>query len=149
MTVKLVHNLCSICKHRRRGLSCAAFPDRIPKDIRMMYADHRWSYPDDQGIQFELIDTEESRQKLQKVKVLKKPRPRPNELDRRVAAVVDLIRFLDVKHRRQFMLVVLNTDLFQQLPSAYQRLILDAEAQQVARCMKPGNQTRHNGQQAI
>jgi hypothetical protein len=63
------------------------------------------------------------------VKVLKKPRPRPSELDRRVAAVVKALPFRNPKERRQFALVVLNADAFEQLPWAYQQLILEAEQQ--------------------
>jgi hypothetical protein len=112
-------------------LACDAFPGRIPKDIRMMYADHRLPYPGDHDIQFEVLDTDKARQQLHHVKVLKKPRARPNELDRRIAVVLPWIRFQDTKERRQFTLVARHADSFEQLPWAYQQLILDAEQQQV------------------
>jgi hypothetical protein len=54
----------------------------------MRYADHRLPYPGDHSIQFEVRDTEKARQQLQHVKLLNKPRARPNELDRRMAAVL-------------------------------------------------------------
>ena len=125
--MKVVPNLCSICRHRRKGLACAAFPDRIPGDIRRMYADHRQVYPGDHDIQFAVVDAEEAREQLQKVRVLHKPRARPNDLDRRLAAVLPGLHFKDTKERRQFTLAVLQVDSFEQLPLAYQQLILDAE----------------------
>lgn len=125
--MKLVPNLCNICKHRRKGVTCAAFPERIPKDILQMHADHRLPYPGDQNIQFEVRDSEEAHQRLLTVNVLKKPRSRPNDLAKRIASVLGSIQFKDVKERRQFTLVVLSTDEFGQLPHAYQQLILAAE----------------------
>jgi hypothetical protein len=128
MIMKLAYNLCSICKHRRpKGQACDAFPDEIPRDIRMMYADHRLPYPGDQGIEFAILETQEAREQLRKVKVLKKPRPRPSELDRQVAAVVKALPCRNAKERRQFALVVVNADTFKQLPWAYQQLILEEE----------------------
>jgi hypothetical protein len=96
----------------------------------MMYADHRLPYPGDGGIQFEVRDTAKARQQLHQVKVLKKPRRRPNDLDRRIAVVWALIQLNGPKERRQFRLVALNTETFEQLPRTYQQLILDAEQRQ-------------------
>jgi hypothetical protein len=76
---------------------------------------------------FEVRDTDDARQQLQKVRLVTKPCRRPNALDRRIAAVVSLIQFKHTKERRKFTLVVLNTEEFDQLPIAYQQLILAAE----------------------
>jgi hypothetical protein len=59
MGLTLINRLCDICKHRHHGThppTCDAFPQRIPVDIRLMYADHRLPYPGDNGIHFEPAD---------------------------------------------------------------------------------------------
>jgi hypothetical protein len=141
--VQVVQNLCSICRYRRRGLACDAFPDRIPKDIRMMYADHRLPYPGDGGTQFEVRDTAKARQQLHQVKVLKKPRRRPNDLDRRIAVVWPLIQLNGPKERRQFRLVALNAETFEQLPWTYQQLILEAEQRHAQETNLPQEKSAH------
>jgi hypothetical protein len=49
---------CDICKHRREGWTCQAFPDGIPEQIQNNEHDHRQPYPGDNGIQFEPIEQE-------------------------------------------------------------------------------------------
>jgi hypothetical protein len=41
------------CHHGTHPPTWAAFPQRSPNDIRLMYADHRLAYPSDNGIRFE------------------------------------------------------------------------------------------------
>ncbi|NUP99347.1 MAG: hypothetical protein HUU35_05770, partial [Armatimonadetes bacterium] len=52
--------LCFYCRHRGQkgpnGLTCAAFPDGIPRAIIDFSADHRQPFDGDQGIQFEMRD---------------------------------------------------------------------------------------------
>jgi hypothetical protein len=45
--------LCLDCTHLRPGLTCTAFPDRIPVAILDGRVDHHQPYPGDHGIQFE------------------------------------------------------------------------------------------------
>lgn len=49
--------ICAYCRHRGakgpNGLTCAAFPDGIPRAILDFDADHRRPLPGDRGIQFE------------------------------------------------------------------------------------------------
>jgi hypothetical protein len=59
MGLTLINRLCDVCKYRHHGThpaTCDAFPQRIPVDIRLMYADHRLAYPGDNGIRFEPVD---------------------------------------------------------------------------------------------
>jgi len=60
------HSICKFCKHfdieswSAGPLTCRAFPDRIPEsisDLNMTY-DHRIPHPDDNGIQFEMLEDE-------------------------------------------------------------------------------------------
>lgn len=44
--------LCALCTRYRRGATCAAFPDGIPKAILTNEHDHRRPYGGDNGIQF-------------------------------------------------------------------------------------------------
>lgn len=54
-----LHAPCIDCRHYRRHLKCAAFPERIPDEILEGEHDHREPYPGDNGIQYEpLPDTE-------------------------------------------------------------------------------------------
>ncbi len=72
MSIGFFETLCRLCKHRT-GLGCAAFPKRIPLEIRLMHVDHREPYPGDDGIQFEpKDDSPRTRERLAKVK-LRKP----------------------------------------------------------------------------
>ena len=47
---------CLNCKHLNKdNISCAAFPDVIPHDIKAAIIDHREPFPGDNGIRFEPI----------------------------------------------------------------------------------------------
>lgn len=51
---------CDDCKHQHEdGVSCDAFPDRIPNDILMGRYDHKKPYPGDHGIRFEPVEESE------------------------------------------------------------------------------------------
>lgn len=54
--------LCNKCKHRNKekGNACAAFPDRIPKDVLFEKLDHHFPIDGDHGIQFEPIEKPET-----------------------------------------------------------------------------------------
>lgn len=55
MTTIIKPFLCVWCLHLRREdyeQTCAAFPDGIPGEILDSSADHRHTYPGDNGIQF-------------------------------------------------------------------------------------------------
>jgi hypothetical protein len=56
MSIGYPTNLCSLCKHKRTGLTCDAYPVRIPRAIRTMQVDHREGYEGDGGITFEAKD---------------------------------------------------------------------------------------------
>ena len=48
---------CTLCKHLHKDqISCTAFPDVIPHDIRADVFDHRKPFRGDHGIQFEPKD---------------------------------------------------------------------------------------------
>lgn len=51
--------MCLYCKHfdteKQTGLSCEAFPERIPDKITQSQFDHRKAYPNDNGIRFKAI----------------------------------------------------------------------------------------------
>jgi hypothetical protein len=50
-------SLCSYCKHRiSRTPTCAAFPDRIPREILFGHQEHLAPVDGDHGIQFEQAD---------------------------------------------------------------------------------------------
>ena len=46
---------CDVCRHKREGNTCAAFPDGIPDEILTNAHDHRKAYPGDKGIRFERL----------------------------------------------------------------------------------------------
>jgi len=48
--------LCNKCTHDRGNASCKAFPGGIPIEILSGQADHRESFPGDNGIHFEPSD---------------------------------------------------------------------------------------------
>lgn len=53
--------ICLLCKHYRRALKCAAFPEEIPEDIISGLDDHKSERPGDHGIQFEPLPGSEGR----------------------------------------------------------------------------------------
>ena len=57
--------ICRDCRHRIGfdRLSCAAFPDRIPKEIWNGERDHHTPYPGDGGIRFEAMTPEDQERK--------------------------------------------------------------------------------------
>jgi hypothetical protein len=94
-----------------------------------MYVDHRLPYQGDHGIQFEpMDDTPETREQLAKVKVRKGRVPAGrNALDERVAAIHDLIPWVDATQKYHFTKVVKAAGNFEELPAWCQQLILEAE----------------------
>jgi hypothetical protein len=76
----ILTRLCDHCKHRHFGThppTCAAFPQRLPVEIRLMYVDHRQPYPGDGDIRFEpKDDSEQTQRRLANVKLRKRPRKR-------------------------------------------------------------------------
>lgn len=44
--------LCNRCSHKRKGITCDAFPDGIPMEI-IRSGEHFTAYPGDNGILFE------------------------------------------------------------------------------------------------
>jgi hypothetical protein len=46
--------ICVSCMHKGEGLTCTAFPDRIPDAILFSEVDHRKPYVGDHGIQYAL-----------------------------------------------------------------------------------------------
>jgi hypothetical protein len=130
MTMTLDERLCDLCKHRHHGTrppTCAAFPHRIPLDIRLMYADHRQPYPGDHGITFEAKEGPEIQERLRQVSLRKRPRTETNVLDRRVQSVLLLIG--DERKQSQLNKAVRQADTFEGLPEWCQRLVLAAEAE--------------------
>src|SRR5947209_14776116 len=104
MGLTLINRLCDVCKHRHHGThppTCTAFPERIPVDIRLMYADHRLPYPGDNGIQFEPVDdSPETAARLARVAV--RTRPGTSELQQRVSAALPRIQFESDEQKWQF-----------------------------------------------
>ena len=54
-------NLCQACRHYRGGTTCAAFPDGIPDNILLFGDDHRKPVEGDNGVTFEVKNTNEAR----------------------------------------------------------------------------------------
>lgn len=48
--------ICFGCKHFKGNMTCDAFPDGIPEDIRLSRHDHRDAYPGDNGVRYEPKD---------------------------------------------------------------------------------------------
>src|SRR5947207_15976162 len=95
MGLTLINRLCDVCKHRHHGThppTCEAFPERIPVDIRLMYADHRLPYPGDNKIRFEPVDDTPAKA-LKLSKVTLRPRPGGSEFHQRIGAVLPMIPF--------------------------------------------------------
>jgi hypothetical protein len=72
MSIGFYETLCRLCKHRQ-GFGCAAYPKKIPLDIRLMYVDHRQPYHEDNGIRFEpKDDSPRTLERLAKVELRKR-----------------------------------------------------------------------------
>jgi hypothetical protein len=127
----MYENLCSLCKHQHDEThppTCDAFPERIPRKIRLMQVDHRLPYPGDGGILFQpKDDTPETQKRLARVKVRKPGRLEPNDLDRRVRAVLHLIPFQDNRQRFLFLRNVRRVETFEELTPLSQQLIVAGE----------------------
>ena len=50
---------CALCRHYNGDATCAAFPDRIPREILSNQHDHRQPYPGDGGIRFEPVSEDQ------------------------------------------------------------------------------------------
>jgi hypothetical protein len=63
-------SICRECRHRIGAgyLACAAFPDRIPREIWNGEHDHSTPFPGDHGIQFEPM-TDEDRERKQQLAI--------------------------------------------------------------------------------
>ena len=133
MALELYESLCDLCKHSR-GLACAAYPDRIPLEIRLMHVDHREPYAGDHGIQFApKDDSDETHLRLQEVRL--RPGRVPagtNDLDRRIGRVCERIAFADVRQKYRFTRIVGAADRFEELPEWCRTLVLQAEASEPA-----------------
>jgi hypothetical protein len=126
----LAEKLCDLCKHLHSGShppTCAAYPDRIPLEIRLMQVDHREPYPGDHGIRFEPVDcTAETLARVANL-VCREVLTDPGELQRRVAAVLEFIPFPGHRERQLFGLAVRKTTIFKDLPEEAKKLILAGE----------------------
>jgi hypothetical protein len=131
MGIELFDRLCDLCKYRHHDThppTCDAFPKRIPRDMRLMYFDHRQAYPGDNGITFEpQDDSEDTRARLAQVRLRRPERADQNDLDRRVRAVLDRITFRDLGQRYHFVRAVRNAETFAELPGWAQALIREGE----------------------
>jgi hypothetical protein len=132
--MEMYENLCSLCKHHHRDThppTCDAFPERIPREIRLMRVDHRLPYAGDHGIRFEpKDDTPEMQKRLGKVRLRRPARLGENDLARRVEAVLHLIPFQDNRQRFFFLRSVRRAETFEELTPGSQQLIRAAEGRQ-------------------
>jgi hypothetical protein len=129
MGIELFESLCKLCKHRK-GFGCAAYPARIPLEIREMYVDHRLPYDGDQGVRFAPKDTSTATMaRLSRVRIRQgRIPPGRNSLDRRIRAVEHFIAFDEKSDAFKLWRLVGRCNRFSELPQRFQRLILDAEA---------------------
>ena len=76
-------SVCEGCRHRigYRRLSCAAFPERIPRDIWNGRHDHRSPYPGDRGIHFTaMTDDDRRRERELQDEAIERSRRRTDEM---------------------------------------------------------------------
>jgi hypothetical protein len=130
MGLTLINRLCDVCKHRHHDThppTCDAFPERIPVDIRLMYADHRLAYPGDNGIGFEPVDdTPATAAKISRVTL--RIRPGTSSLHQRISAALPQMQFESDEQKWRFQRVVAGAGTFEQLPDWCEQLVLAAEA---------------------
>ncbi len=130
MGLTLINRLCDMCKHRHHGThppTCDAFPERIPVDIRLMYADHGLAYPGDNGIRFEPVDdTPATAAKLARVTL--RIRPGTSSLEQRIRELLPMIRFESEEQKWRFQRAVAKAGTFEQLPDWCGQIVLAAEA---------------------
>lgn len=129
MAIALFESLCKLCKHRQ-GFGCAAYPTRIPREIRDMHVDHRQPYLGDNGIRFESKDdSDDTRRRLENVRL--RPGRVPagtNDLDRRLSRIWKNLPFEDARERFLFTRQVRAANHFEELPEWCRALVLKAEA---------------------
>ncbi len=135
MSIGYFETLCRLCKHRD-GIRCAAYPNIIPLEIRLMHVDHRQPYVGDNGITFEpKDDSPRTLERLEKVAVRKGRVPAgPNDLDRRMSKILKAMPFESDDQRRRFQQTVAKTNTFEDLPDWCRRFILETEAHLSAQC---------------
>ena len=129
MGVATINRLCDLCKHRHPGThppTCDAFPERIPNDIRLMWADHRAPYPGDGGIRFEpKDDSPATAERLAEITV----RVRFPDQDhvQRILKVMSFMSFEGEEQKQRFSRIVSTCDNFDSLPEWCKALIHEAE----------------------
>jgi hypothetical protein len=129
MGLTLINRLCDLCKHRHRDThppTCDAFPERIPVDIRLMYADHRFPYAGDNGIRFEPIDDSPATA-ARLARVALRSRPGTSDLEHRIRAALPRIRFESDDQKWRFQRAIDASATFEQLPVWCRELLLAAE----------------------
>jgi hypothetical protein len=128
--MEVFETLCRLCKHRQ-GLGCAAYPDKIPLEIRLMHVDHRQLYPGDHGITFEpKDDSPRTLERLARVRLQQGRVPvGPNALDQRIAPIRQTLRFPSPGQAYRFRIAVQMANSFEELPEWCQTLILEAEVE--------------------
>jgi hypothetical protein len=55
LDIFLMSPICYYCQHSN-GRTCSAFPTRIPDEILDGEYDHRYPFPGDNGIRFQLLE---------------------------------------------------------------------------------------------